>query len=617
MMWERFKESWVVWLGMALMAVVPFLSSWRTGPQGGWFIESGSLLFAALFALLTLWRNPARARLPGAMVFFVLLAGFWLVQARILRLPYPEMSDLTAAVFCVMALLAWACRLQVARLGQDRVAEIFAWALLCGAVLQGLVCVFQFIGHTSWLPGLMRAPQKYFVFGQVGQRNHLGHYMMWGVLALGYLWSRRRLPGLIALALAVFLLQVIGVITSRTIMVYVGALLLLVPLLYVLGGRPLRRWCALTGLLVLGVLAAQLIMPWLVDTWLAPDVQSSGVGRLVSGDAASPGRASEWAKAWIVFMEHPWLGVGWQGYAHESFALAMRGSAFRNYDVGVLFTHSHNSMLEILAEMGVAGAILVFGGWLAVAKGYLKKGLGASSALMLALMTVSLCHSLLEYPLWYVYFLTPFAVMMSLTPAKAPGWYIVQAGKWPQRFGMAFAALASVIIVQYGFAYHRLVFAYANPTEDYPQYKQVDTLRELEGKHYFLKYYAQMGLIRKVDWLRPLPEWGRDAALRASLFRPYANTAVRAFYLEQEGRPREAADWLVNMGRYYPKQMPGLLSTAAAFRAAPEVVQPLREQCQLYVQTMPQAAGNLTCGNASAPAGNSGSRPASRSGSGV
>ena len=87
MMWERFKESWVVWLGMALMAVVPFLSSWRTGPQGGWFIESGSLLFAALFALLTLWRNPARARLPGAMVFFVLLAGFWLVQARILRLP--------------------------------------------------------------------------------------------------------------------------------------------------------------------------------------------------------------------------------------------------------------------------------------------------------------------------------------------------------------------------------------------------------------------------------------------------------------------------------------------------------------------------------------------------
>jgi len=135
--------------------------------------------------------------------------------------------------------------------------------------------------------------------------------------------------------------------------------------------------------------------------------------------------------------------VGWQGYAHESFALAMRGPEFRNYDVGVLFTHSHNSMLEILAEMGVVGAILVFGGWLAVVKGYLKKGLGASSALMLALMTVSLCHSLLEYPLWYVYFLTPFAVMMSLTPAKAPGWYIVQAGKWPQRFGMAFAALAA------------------------------------------------------------------------------------------------------------------------------------------------------------------------------
>ncbi|OAM29993.1 MULTISPECIES: PglL family O-oligosaccharyltransferase [Eikenella] len=616
MMWQRLKESWVVWLGMALMAVVPFLSSWRTGPQGGWFIESGSLIFASLFALLTLWLNPVRARLPAAMVYFVLLAGFWVVQARILRLPYPQMSDLTAAVFCVMALLAWACRIQVARLGQDRVVEIFAWALLAGALLQGLVCVFQFIGHTGWLPGLMRSPHKYFVFGQVGQRNHLGHYMMWGVLSLGYLWSRRRLPGLLAFALAVFLSQVVGVITSRTIILYVGALLLLLPFLYVLGGRPLRRWCAFTALLVLGVLAAQLLMPWLISNFLPSDVESSGVGRLVSGDAASPGRASEWAKAWTVFTENPWLGVGWQGYAHESFALAMRNPGFRNYDVGVLFTHSHNSMLEILAETGMIGALLVFGGWMLVAKGYLKKRLGASSALMLALMTVSLCHSLLEYPLWYVYFLTPFVVMMSLTPAKTPGWFVrPQPGMWTKRFGAAMAALAIAITVQYGFAYHRLIYAYANPTENYPQYKQVDTLRELEEKHYFLKYYAQMGIIRKIDWLRPLPEWGQDAALRASLFRPYANTAVRAFYLEQAGREREAADWLLNMGRYYPKQQPHLLSTAAAFRAAPAIVQPLREQCQRYVQTMPEAAGNLTCGTQPASAaGTAASRSSQSSG---
>lgn len=599
-MWERIKQSWVVWLGMALLAVVPFLSSWRTGPQGGWFIESGSLIFAALFALLTLHFNPVRTRIPASMVYFVVLAGFWMVQARLLRLPYPQMSDLTAAIFCVMALLAWACRLQVARLGQDRVVEIFAWALLVGALLQGLVCVFQFTGHTSWLPGLMRAPHKYFVFGQVGQRNHLGHYMMWGVLALGYLCSRRRLHGLPAFVLGVFLLQVIGVITSRTIMLYVAALALLLPLLYWHGGRQLRRWCGITALMVFGVLLAQLLMPWLVANWLPSDVQSSGVGRLVAGDAASPGRLAEWAKAWTVFTEHPWLGVGWQGYAHESFALAMRSQEFRNYDVGVLFTHSHNSMLEILAETGLVGAILVFGGWLAVAAGYLKKQTGASSALMLCLMTVSLCHSLLEYPLWYVYFLAPFVVMMSLTPAEGlRDWTNRQASfSWPRRFGMAMAALAVGITIQYGFSYYRLIFAYANPTETYPQYQQVDVLRELEEKDYFLKYYAQMGLLRKIDWLRPLPSWGRDAALRASLFRPYANTAVRAFYLEQDGQHRMAADWLLNMGRYYPKQMPNLLSTAAAYRADQEIVRPLYQQCLRYRQTVPQS--EITCGTSAA-----------------
>ena len=163
---------------------------------------------------------------------------------------------------------------------------------------------------------------------------------------------------------------------------------------------------------------------------------------------------------------------------------------------------------------------------------------------------------------------------------------------------MAMAALAVGIAIQYGFSYHRLVFAYANPTETYPQYQQVDVLRELEEKDYFLKYYAQMGLLRKIDWLRPLPSWGRDAALRASLFRPYANTAVRAFYLEQDGQHRMAADWLLNMGRYYPKQMPNLLSTAAAYRADQEIVRPLYQQCLRYRQTVPQS--EITCGTSAA-----------------
>ncbi|EGY51766.1 PglL family O-oligosaccharyltransferase [Neisseria shayeganii] len=594
-MFKPLRQSGVMWMGMLLLAVVPFLSSWRTGPQGGWLIESGSLLFAMLFVLLTAVQG-GRLRLPAVSWYFLALAVFWAVQARVLALPYAEMSDLTAAVWLGMALLAWACRVQVARLGQLKAADIFAWALLAGGLLQALVCVLQFGEWTAWLPGLMNAPGRYFVFGQLGQRNHLGHYMMWGVLAAAYLWSRKQLPNGWAAGCALLLLGVVGLITSRTMLLYLAALAALLPVLYWRGGPALKRWCLLTGLMLLGVLLAQ----WLVMPLLSALLDSggsigeaSGLSRMAGGNTASPGRAAEWAKAWQVFLAHPVLGVGWQGYSHESFAWVMRDGSFRDYDPGVLFTHSHNSFLQILAEMGWVGGLLVFGGWLAVVSGYLKRPVNEASAWMLCLMTVSLCHSLLEYPLWYVYFLAPFAVMMSLTPMKEAfaGANQTSAGRW---LWGGLAALVAALTLYYGVAYYRLAHAYGKPSADWPHERQLAQLERIERWDYFLRYYAHMGLLRKVDIQRkPLPAWGREAALRASRFRPYANTAVRAFYLDQEGQEQEAAAWLLNMGRYYPTMMQRYLDAATTYGVSEAVVLPLRQACWRYRET---ARAALKCG---------------------
>lgn len=198
---------------------------------------------------------------------------------------------------------------------------------------------------------------------------------------------------------------------------------------------------------------------------------------------------------------------------------------------------------------------------------------------MLCLMAVSLCHSLLEYPLWYVYFLAPFAVMMSLTPLPERGQAAGTANPW--RWGAAaLAALLAAQTLYYAAVYYHLAYAYGKPGGKWPLERQIMRLEQMEQNDYFLRYYAQMGLLRKVDVSkRPLPVWGREAALRASNFRPYANTSIRAFYLAQEGRHQEAAAWLVNMARYYPEQIPGYLNNAASFKAPQEVVRPLRGEC--------------------------------------
>lgn len=540
------------------LAVLPFLTAWRIGPQGGWMIESMTVFAALLWVVSGGLVGGGRGTFAGAPLYCLLLAVFWAVQARLVPTVYVEMSDLTAAVWLAMALMAWMCRRTAALIGQEAAAVLLARALLAGALLQGAVCVLQFAGADN-LPGILRAPGDYFVYGQLGQRNHLGHYLMWGILALSYLWARGRLRPQRAWAAAGFLLGVMGLVTSRTVLLYVLVLAAVLPFFYWRGEAESRRWCRIAGILVFGVLMAQLSVLPLLSLWLPDGVQASGIAKMALGQTASSGRAAEWAKAWAVFLNHPVLGTGWLGYAHEAFVL--QGEVFRSYDRAVLFTHSHNSYLQILAEMGLVGGLLVFGGLWRLLSGSLKRGSTPASLWLFCMAAVSLCHSLLEYPLWYGYFLAPFVLALALItppPAAEP----TRMGRQAAWAGGALALVMAALTAYYAAAYFTLAHAYGRPTDIWPQERQIARLREIERDDYFLRYYAHMGLLRKVDGMqRPLPDWGREAAMRAPLLRPYANTAVRAWYLDAAGRRSEADGWLRQLGYYYPESLSGYLKT--------------------------------------------------------
>lgn len=549
-----------MWLGMLLLAVVPFLSSWRIGPQGGWLIESGSFLFAALFAALSA-ALIAHKRVSDVAVYALLLAAFWAWQGRMVAVPYTSLSDLTAIIWLGMALLAWACGLQVASLGQQKAADIFAWALVAGAVLQGMVCVLQFAEQTAWIPGLMNAPGQYFVFGQVGQRNHLGHYLMWGILALAYLWGRGQCRPIAAWPLTVFLLGIIGLVTSRTILLYLLVLFVLLPILYWRGDESVRHGSRYLAAMLCGILIAQLTVLPILSLLLSIDVQASGVAKMASGQTESIGRRIEWLKAWYIFLSHPMLGAGWLGQAGEAFALT---ETPRSYDVNVLFTHSHNSYLQILAETGLVGGLLIFGGFAVLLYRRIKTRLNASTAWLLCCISVSLCHSLMEYPLWYVYFLAPFIVMLALSqPAPSQAHTDHSISTLIPRIAIILLSLYFCWqTIDYGHTYYRLTQAYGNPTAKQSREQQIDTLQQISQSHRLLEYYAHMGLIRKINLAeQPLPTWGRDPVYRATQLRPYPNTFIYAAYLEQNGQHQQAHTWLTTFSRYYPNHLTGHLKT--------------------------------------------------------
>jgi hypothetical protein len=162
---------------------------------------------------------------------------------------------------------------------------------------------------------------------------------------------------------------------------------------------------------------------WGMAWWADLSAQAfGGQQRLAEGDV-SGSRFRIWADALHLIALHPWAGVGWGNF---NFAWSL--TPFPNRHTA-FFDHTHNLPLQLAVELGVPMALLICGLLLWSLGQAWRRALAAapadSAAGRCAVMMVVLIglHSLLEYPLWYAYFLLPTAFAwgfaLGLAPAQA------------------------------------------------------------------------------------------------------------------------------------------------------------------------------------------------------
>jgi hypothetical protein len=161
---------------------------------------------------------------------------------------------------------------------------------------------------------------------------------------------------------------------------------------------------------------------WGMAWWADLSAQAfGGQQRLAEGDV-SGSRFRIWADALHLIALHPWTGVGWGNF---NFAWSL--TPFPNRHTA-FFDHTHNLPLQLAVELGVPMALLVCGlllwalwqAWRrALAASPAESAAGRCAVMMLVLIGL---HSLLEYPLWYAYFLLPTAFVWGFAlglPARA------------------------------------------------------------------------------------------------------------------------------------------------------------------------------------------------------
>jgi hypothetical protein len=225
--------------------------------------------------------------------------------------------------------------------------------------------------------------------------------------------------------------------------------LMATPLLYVLAYAAMAWWGSLTHqVLGAGARAAA----------------EGGLGGMATGTSSPNSRPNVWRTAWGVVMGSPLTGVGF-----GEFNMAWTLTAF-DHRPTQFFDHTHNLPLQLAAELGLPLAVLILGLMgLALWQAFWRAagvagaaGMAGSAAVVLVVLV--LWHSLVEYPLWYAYFLMPAALAWGLALGLSPRQ--VAFSRLPLGgLGAALGLAASVLVAAGGalalLDYQRVVVIYA------------------------------------------------------------------------------------------------------------------------------------------------------------
>ncbi|MBI2769276.1 MAG: O-antigen ligase C-terminal domain-containing protein [Burkholderiales bacterium] len=354
-------------------------------------------------------------------LFFGLLAALVLIQgltgfARLWSVCLLWLYFLAGAFLCACVgyQLAFSDRCEY-------IVDVFSVCWVLGGLLSVAAELSQYFQlDVSWY---VVAPLSQLgrIYGNIRQPNHLATLLTLALVCAAWLYGRRRLG--LAVAVPLLMMLAIGVVlsSSRTGMLIMGVLALLASA----WGGARERIAVVAGLLGC---AGLFILLSTLDS--AGVFSYFGAERLATNLArpsdASGSRFDLWANTLYLIKENWLWGAGVQQFQF----------LYLLSDIPIptgLYTNAHSLPLQIAVEFGLPAACVLFYCLLASfwkARNALASDIGRWC---LAAMLAMLVHSLFEFPLWYAYFLFPFAFFWGLFAGRGASPQLLPADGAEQR----------------------------------------------------------------------------------------------------------------------------------------------------------------------------------------
>lgn len=395
------------------LCALPFLVPVHVLPVPSFHAEwlSGVIGLLLIIVCNRVWAD-SRIELPAVAIIPALLLTATVLQ-QLSGLAFFVQQGLIACAYLLLALGLMVSGSTLRRsLGTERLVRAMAGGFLIGALLQCVVCAYQFHGDaiSGWTSPLLTGRGLY---GNLAQQNHLTHYLWLAVISALWLRMRSFIHGWTFVGAVACLTLASAYTGSRSALLYPLALLGVSVLIRKRWQDEIMRTLSLRLVTLTTFIAlALLFLPGLLPIATGGDsAPSDGLGRLVAA-AVEPASASVritlLTSAGQSVLAAPWFGHGIGSVPLQSL---LHGPEMAEAAFGVA-EHFHNLPANWAVEYGVivsiAGLVLLTMWFVRVWRlRWTAEHFWAVSILLIAGL-----HSLLEYPLWYSFFLAPVALIL-------------------------------------------------------------------------------------------------------------------------------------------------------------------------------------------------------------
>jgi hypothetical protein len=289
-------------------------------------------------------------------------------------------------------------------------------------------------------------------------------------------------------------------------------------------------------------------IPWLEGA----SGEVSTLERLANDGGSGGIRLYLWQEALRIFVQFPLLGSGFGQFAWQHFSLS---STLQDLRISGLYNNAHNTVMQLAAETGLAGLFILFGTlgiWLWGAWREHRTLYQWWGYTVLAVLGI---HSLLEYPLWYAYFIGVAAFALGLMESRT---YCLELRMLGRLSVATMLLLGAVTMLQLYQGYKKLEYSMTirpvsgNDASYVPRLR--DSLVDVHG-YAMLRPYAELFMTGMIEVSED--HLAEKLALneKAMRFVPIAPVVYRqAWLLALSGRLPEAKSQLHNALWSYPRE---------------------------------------------------------------